>query len=109
MSAKGTQEPFPNDPKQIAGSKQGVVLANKQGCKVNPPISKLPLCGGRVLLYELNALTFMAADFLLRAVLHPIYQTGSTLRCVRVMLLREREFVRMAQILKRGSPVGRNK
>lgn len=68
LTVRDTQQPFPNDPKQISEAKQGIILANKRGHKVNTPISKLPLCVGSFS-YELNTLTFMVAvDFLPRAV-----------------------------------------
>lgn len=43
FSVSDTLESFPNDPKQISEIKQGIILVNKQGHKVNMPISKLPL------------------------------------------------------------------
>lgn len=90
LTVRDTQQPFPNDPKQISEAKQGIILANKRGHKVNTPISKLPLCVGRVFLYELNTLTFMAADFLPRAVEYSIYQAVCILRYVFYVTGRQR-------------------
>lgn len=100
-----TQEPFPKDPKQISEIKQGIILANKRGHKVNTTVSKQPLHGGRFFfLYELNTLTFMTADFLLRAVVFLIYQD-----CVLCVTGRQRVNKHGANFKKRGSPLGRAK
>lgn len=51
----------------------------------------------------------MAADFLLRAVVYPVYQDCVLPRDVCVVLLGDRELINMVQIKKSGSPMGRNK
>lgn len=94
VSGSDTQEPFSKDPKQISEIKQGIT--NKRVVKWTHwfPSDRCVGGGARDLLNELNMSTFMAANFLLRPVVYPIYQD-----CVlpQEVLLGDRELINMVQ------------